>query len=201
MKIKNIILNILASIFITTLFLFVFTWIIFDFQGSSNSLKDTWSIVSSLFGGIATLAAAYIALLLFNDWTQNAIYNRNEKIINEFWDSYINAKAELVGLTDLIIFYTKKNRDISEIIDGCSKKMTILYFYQKKLETMLDIHEDDEVFSKLENINREYMKILIVNSFNEAEFSKVDQSLIGDLNNLERELLAYLKKLNEKTLT
>ena len=68
MDIKNIVANTIAGTILTLLFLFAFTWIIFDFQGSANSLKDTWSIVSSLFGGIATLVAAYIAALLFNDW-------------------------------------------------------------------------------------------------------------------------------------
>lgn len=68
MNIKKKIQNTLAIAFIAALFVFAFTWIIFDFQESSNSLKDTWTIVSSLFSGISTLAAAYIASLLFNDW-------------------------------------------------------------------------------------------------------------------------------------
>lgn len=67
-NIQDSVIKTIAITFIVILFLFAFTWIIFDFQGSSNSLKDTWGIVSSLFGGMATLAAAYIASILFNDW-------------------------------------------------------------------------------------------------------------------------------------
>lgn len=67
-EIKGIVANTIAIAFIGLLFLFVLTWIIFDFQDSSTSLKDTWTIVSSLFGGITTLIAAYIAALLYSDW-------------------------------------------------------------------------------------------------------------------------------------
>lgn len=69
-NIRNFVAKTLAITFIILLFLFAFTWIIFDFQNSSDSIKDTWIIVSSLFSGIATLAAAYIATQLFNDWRE-----------------------------------------------------------------------------------------------------------------------------------
>jgi len=68
MKINNLIGNIIAISFVSLLFTFAFTWIIFDFSGSSSSLKDTWSIVSSIFGGVTTLVAAYIAYCLYDDW-------------------------------------------------------------------------------------------------------------------------------------
>jgi len=68
MTIKNIVSNTLACCFLLLLFLLAFTWILFDFNGSSESLKDSLSIVSSTFGGITTLAAAYIAYGLYDDW-------------------------------------------------------------------------------------------------------------------------------------
>lgn len=67
-NIKDFVAKTLVITFIILLFLFAFTWIIFDFQNSSDSIKDTWSIVSSLFSGIATLIAAYIAYTLYVDW-------------------------------------------------------------------------------------------------------------------------------------
>ncbi|WP_180007734.1 hypothetical protein [Acinetobacter sp. YH16057] len=83
-NIKDSITKTITIIFISMLFLFAFTWIIFDFQGSSNSLKDTWAIVSSLFGGIATLAAAYIASLLFNDWKDEYNHRLESSILMEY---------------------------------------------------------------------------------------------------------------------
>ncbi|MFH4064643.1 hypothetical protein WAI74_11125 [Acinetobacter baumannii] len=68
MKINNLIGNIIAIYFVSLIFVFALTWIIFDFNGSSSALKDTWSIVGSIFGGVTTLAAAYVAYSLYDDW-------------------------------------------------------------------------------------------------------------------------------------
>lgn len=70
MDIKSLVSNIVAICILILLFLMAFTWIIFEFNSHSSSLKDSLSIVSSLFGGIAALAAAYIASRLFNDWKE-----------------------------------------------------------------------------------------------------------------------------------
>ena len=83
MEIKEKILNCFAIAFVSTLFIFAFTWIIFDFQNSDNTLKDTWGIVSSLFGGITTLIAAYIASLLFNDWRVQKTYELEKEYIEK----------------------------------------------------------------------------------------------------------------------
>ena len=96
MSIKNKILNCFAIAFVSTLFIFAFTWIIFDFQNSANALKDTWSIVSSLFGGIATLIAAYIASLYFNDWKEQHNKEVRNKFSIQIYESYIT-------LTNLIL--------------------------------------------------------------------------------------------------
>lgn len=69
-NIRNITANIISLSLIGLLFLFSFVWIIFDFHDSPNSLKDSWSIVASLFGGIATLLAAYIAAFIYSDWKE-----------------------------------------------------------------------------------------------------------------------------------
>ncbi|MGQ1242854.1 hypothetical protein ACT4VI_05255 [Acinetobacter baumannii] len=68
MKKNNLVENIAAISFVSLLFVFALTWIIFDFNGSSSSLKDSLSIVGSVFGGITTLAAAYVAYYLYDDW-------------------------------------------------------------------------------------------------------------------------------------
>lgn len=60
--------NIMALMFLALLFIFAFTWIVFDFQKSSSSIKDSLTIVASVFGGFSTLIAAYIAYSLYDDW-------------------------------------------------------------------------------------------------------------------------------------
>lgn len=75
MKIKNLINNVLAISFVGLLFLFSFTWIVFNFNGSTSTLKDTWSIVSSIFSGTTTLIASYIAYSLYEDWRKPQNFN------------------------------------------------------------------------------------------------------------------------------
>ena len=65
---ENTVKNIIALLFLVLLFIFSFTWIVFDFQKSLSSIKDSWAIVASVFGGFATLTAAYIAYSLYDDW-------------------------------------------------------------------------------------------------------------------------------------
>lgn len=74
MKVKEKIVNILSIIFIVTLFLMSFTFIIFHNTDSATALKDAWSTLGSFFGGVATLTTAYVALLLFNDWRDEKRY-------------------------------------------------------------------------------------------------------------------------------
>ncbi|TNL58431.1 hypothetical protein [Acinetobacter bereziniae] len=83
MKTDNLIQNIVAFAILVTLFLIGFTWIIFDFSKSPTSLKDSLTIVSTLFGGVATLTAAYIASKLFNDWTEQEEYYQKKECINK----------------------------------------------------------------------------------------------------------------------
>lgn len=67
--------KLLATVFVALIFLLALTWIIFDFQKSSSSLKDSWVIVGSLFGGFATLTAAYVATKLVMNWKEQTKYN------------------------------------------------------------------------------------------------------------------------------
>ncbi|PZT84925.1 MAG: hypothetical protein DI627_14445 [Acinetobacter sp.] len=78
-EIQNKIINVIAITVAVGFFCFASSWILFEFKGSSNSLKDTWSIVSSFFSGGAALIAAYIASLLFNDWRE---IKKNEIQVN-----------------------------------------------------------------------------------------------------------------------
>lgn len=115
MDIKSKVSKSIAICFIGLLFTFAFTWIIFDFQKSSNSLKDTWTIITSLFSGITTLLAAYIATLLFNDWKEQ--HNKQilafeakklhldlsefMKVIAEFETTKLNIDFNYVNLSNI----------------------------------------------------------------------------------------------------
>ena len=97
-SIKTSVAKTIAATFVILFFLLAFTWIIFDFQGSSSSLKDSWGVASSLFGGIATLVAAYIASLLFNDWKDQEKYRITSSLALDCLKDYLAAK-------DMLFFY------------------------------------------------------------------------------------------------
>ncbi|MGE8539561.1 MAG: hypothetical protein ACN6NI_09785 [Acinetobacter sp.] len=194
-NIKPIAFSFIVSLSISFIFLMA-TFGILAYSGP-NSLSSALSTTGSYFGGVATLGAAIIAAHLFNDWTKNAAYNRNEKIINDFWDNYIDAKTDLVALKDLL---ARPNSPINDILDAMCATMAKLYFYQQKLEVMLVISPDDKIFSELEDIVKKYMQILDIHTFNQNYFFKRDQELIENLNALQPKLLKYLKDLNEYSL-
>lgn len=144
MNIQKRISNIIAIAFISTLFIFAFTWIIFDFQNSANALKNTWSIVSSLFGGITTLIAAYIASLYFNDWKEQHNKEIRNKFALQIYDCY-------VSLTNSIL-------DFGLQIEGIQppKKTYIPFLATKNSRNLLN---------EFEKLNQHYDKVNIQISY------------------------------------
>lgn len=71
----------------------LFTFIFYLYGGERSVLEDALSMTASFFGGIATLVAAYIASLLFNDWKEQhnkSILSNEAKIIfRKISESYL----------------------------------------------------------------------------------------------------------------
>ena len=186
---------ILATAF-ATIFLFAFLFYLY------GDLKDALSDTASFFGGIATLVAAYVATQLFNDWKKEAKYTRNTQVLNEFWDNYIDVKIKLVSLSDLLGRQSiRLNKKLAvPLLDGVNDSLVKLYFYQAKLEVTLEIRDSDPIFSEMEAIIKEYMKILHVDDYTYLGFLEKEAPLIDRINTLQPELLKYLKTLNENSL-
>lgn len=112
MKLNNLISNIAAITFISLLFIFALTWIIFDFNDSSSALKDTWSIIGSVFGGFATLVAAYIASQLFNDWKEQ----HNKQVKNDFalrtYNQFKKSESSLFTTNDIWMNIRNQSRSL-----------------------------------------------------------------------------------------
>lgn len=83
MNTEKLISNVIAILFMTSIFLIAFTWIIFDFNKSQTSLKDSLTVASAFFGGITTLAAAYIASKLVFHWRDQEIFNHKRQLFQE----------------------------------------------------------------------------------------------------------------------
>lgn len=135
-SIKTSVTKTIAATFIILFFILAFTWIVFDFQESSSSLKDSWGVASSLFSGIATLAAAYIASLLFNDWRDqhkaayiSSVGDNIDNMVSEIFKKIIELdliilKSEMIKGNKHMAFVVEKERDeifknIPQIEDLC----------------------------------------------------------------------------------
>jgi len=187
---------ILATAFAT---LFLFAFLFFLYGDFANAL----SMTAGLFGGIATLVAAYVATQLFNDWKKEAKYTRNTQVLNEFWDNYIDVKTKLVSLSDLLgrRSIRRDKRLAAPLLDGVNESLVKLYFYQAKLEVILEIGDSDPIFSEMDDIIKEYMKILHVDDYTYSGFLEEEALLINRLNTLQPKLLKHLKTLNENSFT
>lgn len=81
MKINSIVETTLAICFCILIFIIAFVWIAFHFNDSTSAFKDSLSIGASFFGGIATLAATFIATYLYVDWKEPHKYNLKKQHI------------------------------------------------------------------------------------------------------------------------
>lgn len=151
MKFKIEIFQILSAAILITVLFMAFTWICIHYQKPEESFKEAISLTVSFMGVIATVVAALIAVLMFNDWKIVAKFERNKEIINEFWLQYIKVKSELV------LFGTKitQANEIGtvqkyEVLDSMSDSFVKLYYLQQKLESFFDISETNKNFTELE---------------------------------------------------
>lgn len=163
-EIERIVANTIAITCIALLFLFAFTWIVFDFQGSSNSLRDTWGIVSSLFGGIATLVAAYIASLLFNDWRETQTAQNRAEHAKAVKKSLITLKSNMEFYRSQVLDYSNKTkpeerRMCKELKEDFLNKYHLLFM---DLKINLEMYENTYNDNIMKNIDGPHLKAYFI---------------------------------------
>lgn len=106
-SINDMLLKVIISTIISTTLLFGLIFYIYyssNFQ-ITDALKESFSVTASFFGGITTLAAAYVATKLFNDWKEQEEYNQNiqsvNRIINSCDNLIINLQSLIFPLSNL----------------------------------------------------------------------------------------------------
>jgi hypothetical protein len=136
---ENSLKNIISLLFMALLFIFAFTWIVFDFQESASSIKDSWAIVASVFGGFSTLTAAYVAYSLYDDWKKPHNLNiENEhkqeilKIIRKItpleykYDRLVSNYYHYHNQPDRIMPIDIKNKDLDELTSYINELLGLL---------------------------------------------------------------------------
>ena len=147
MKTKILIINIIASLFVVMIFLIALTFILFHYQSSPTALKDSWSTVGSFFGGIATLTAAYVASLLFNDWrfekdheTKSIYLNNAIQKLSEIHSSLIESRSNannLLKINNCLILNTDY---LNQMSINHKKTLTLLHADLTVVSKLFDKH-------------------------------------------------------------
>ncbi len=147
------------------------------------------STLTNLFVAFSTFTAACTAVLLYNNWKDQARYELDKEIINQTWENFCDLKINLVSLKENVDEINKNSSNISadlyRLFDITNNKITKYYYSQQKLEIFFEIAQDDIIFSEMEEIMQSYMKLLVINSgFSIPNFNTQDALLIQKLNNI-----------------
>ncbi|WP_353161971.1 hypothetical protein [Acinetobacter guillouiae] len=112
MKFKKEIFQILIAVLIVAGLFTSFSWICIHYQNPSDSAKETLSIAVSFMGVLATIFAALIAVLLFNDWREqhnkqvsNSIGLKNLETFNEFEKKILELRSYMSDFENILDDY------------------------------------------------------------------------------------------------
>lgn len=145
---------------------------------------------ATLTNVLTAFAAACTAIILYNDWREQARYELEKEIINQLWSSFIELKIILVALKeDIDEYYSNHNNSVTAlytILDKANNHITRYYYYQQKFEIIFNIEKEDSIFNELELIMISYMYLLVSNNqFTHSNFTAEDKKLIKRLNDVQ----------------
>lgn len=143
MKFKKEIFQILISIILTALLFTSISWIVIHYQDPNGSVKEALSIAVSFMGVLATVFAALIAVLLFNDWREQ----HNKQVANS------------IGLKNL------------ETFNDFEKKILELRSYMSDFESIIDSYQFHVEFSHLYNDGNSHYYQNIISKKSEIDIS------------------------------
>ena len=108
--IKNDVKKAIYFVFAIILILIVLTTLVFGCSGDLTPIKSALSLMGNYVGGITTLAAAYIASLLFNDWRGVHKAQHISLTCEKLKDSILNLNSKIFDL-EIILDSTDFLRD------------------------------------------------------------------------------------------
>ncbi|MER8125632.1 hypothetical protein ABS238_02595 [Acinetobacter nosocomialis] len=195
MRTKDFVQTIFLLCSIITIFIFgVIYYLMLNDNNSVGIIKESLTLTASFFGGIATLAAAYIATILFNDWRHQASFDLKKFHVNEIsfllalsYDDLHKMKEILINIKN-----TKEFKVLSE--KYCSFKAKDLRdeFYSKQLNVkMLDrLNKTDNEIFKIYSIYQNHISYLL-DHFNRIQGSYICyyNKLISEMGNAERKIM------------
>lgn len=165
MRVKDLVQTafLVCSVITILLFGFIYFLLTKDISNSASTLKESLSLTASFFGGISTLATAYIATLLFNDWKDQEKY----KIHLKFIECIANDSLVLISELRKITYPTSKVKNSIKIYQKDNKNTE---FTVQKIRDLIDENYEASLFMV------KYFKAVIYSIDRYSKFSK-DPSL------------------------
>ena len=137
MHIKDLIQTVflICSVVSIILFGFIYYLMVGESNASIAQIKDSLTLTASFFGGIATLATAYVAASLFNDWRHQASFELKKEHVNEICYLLALSYDELHKVKEILINLKKVNKYKILSEDFCTFIANDLRdeFYRKQL--------------------------------------------------------------------
>lgn len=141
---KELIKNTFSVVLALTIITFVVVFIAYGCSGVSDRLKETLTITTGFFGGLATLGAAYIAAKLFNKWTDEQLGITKSQISKEVLDILVKLTSD----AETYYFKAAYYADIYE--QRYCKDLSKEYLFSTILEARNSHQMKDEYNSKLD---------------------------------------------------
>ncbi|MCU4319381.1 hypothetical protein KTH44_09595 [Acinetobacter bereziniae] len=207
--IKRMLIDAFGRIIYLSVIFFFFIYILYLHNEVVEPLKESFSASLSLFSVLATLAAAFIASSLFNDWKAQHDKNIESDSALEIMKIVIKCKTEMRKIYSNIKL--KDNRQISNVIlnneikDSTKKIVILVESCLEKLElfnelTINDNFKKDISLKSMEGFLLSFQHInLFGNSTNykfienSEKFLIVIQNFMGTCDEFNTSLKPYIK--------
>lgn len=187
MKFKKEIFQIFSSAFFIVVLFLAVAWICIHYQNPQESLKEAISLTVSFMGVIATVIAALIAVLLFNDWKEQhnkqvqnnlsaqvfeafSIFNRNVREyslyithLDGLMSSYDGCEVtwetlNTTGCTIYIQNIANKKDELDLNFYSLMDKLKTYYIFNENLDEYNKSYS--QYFDKFIDINKEFLPTL-----------------------------------------
>lgn len=182
-----------------------------DINNLGGAVKESFSLTASFFGGITTLAAAYIALVIYENWKVE--YNKNiekdflMKALSSLENCHFNLIPNINELEDIVLASQQGTTIIKTTIEPCIIDINLMEITSQNIKHLQQVILREEItdFFKCYKESYELLKKQTVHFHTMylkdiREFNSTGQSDFGSVSffriNCQESLNPYPKKIS-----
>lgn len=208
-EIKKDVMQVIYIAFAITSILIVVAILFFGCSGNSEPIKSAFSLMGNYVGGITTLAAAYIASLLFNNWREQHNKQVDSDFIMKLYDCLFEMRTYSINTVGFMRDYLSKvdkHKFKEELINNSQYLCRLIDFSALKLSDVAYVITEkdyEEKFSPQISIIIDELYLLndlyrsCINSDNSNEIT-IEYKGTQNLKSIDEKLGATLTDLNER---